>query len=194
MTERLREVSLASASPRRLQLLESLGLHVRVIASGYEEHEDGATDGRATALRHALGKAEMAAPSGPPVLITADTVVDVDGTLLGKPRDAREAADMLRTLSGRRHVVHTGFAVVDRAAEKRESGVESTGVVFTALSPEAIERYVSTGEPMDKAGAYGIQGRGALLVERVDGDFYTVMGLPLTRIAGALRALGHEIG
>ncbi len=197
MTERLREVSLASASPRRLQLLESLGLRVHVIASGYDESRErspGDEDTAAIALRHARGKAEKAAEAGPPVLVAADTVVDVDGVELGKPRDADEAKRMLRTLSGRRHVVHTAFAVVDRASGRRETGVESSAVFFGDLSDDAIARYVATGEPMDKAGAYGIQGRGALLVTRVEGDFYTVMGLPLARLALALRALGHEIG
>ena len=194
MTDGLREVSLASASPRRLQLLQSLGLRVHVIRSAYEERDEGTGDGRELALRHATGKAALAEPIGPPVMIAADTVVDVDGTLLAKPRDAAEAAAMLRTLAGRTHVVHTGFSVIDRSDGGVQDGVESTRVSFVALSDDAIARYVATGEPMDKAGAYGIQGLGSLLVERIDGDFYTVMGLPLVRIAAALRALGHEIG
>ena len=194
MTDGLREVSLASASPRRLQLLQSLGLRVHVIRSAYEERDEGTGDGRELALRHAKGKAALAEPVGPPVMIAADTVVDVDGTLLAKPRDAAEAAVMLRTLAGRTHVVHTGFSVIDRSDGAVQDGVESTRVSFVALSDDAIARYVATGEPMDKAGAYGIQGLGSLLVERIDGDFYTVMGLPLVRIATALRALGHEIG
>jgi len=194
MSERVTELTLASASPRRLQLLESLGLRVVVVRSTYEERDDLASDGLADlALRHALGKAAGADAAGPPLLIAADTVVDVDGAGLAKPRDDADAKRMLRTLSGRWHVVHTGFTLVDRPAGKSVAGVESSRVKFVPLDDAMIDRYVATGEPRDKAGAYGIQGIGALLVARVDGDFYTVMGLPLARINAAARELGREI-
>lgn len=194
MSERVSEIALASASPRRLQLLESLGLVVVVVRSTYEERDDLASDGLADlALRHALGKAAGADTGGPALLVAADTVVDVDGTGLAKPRDDADAKRMLRVLSGRWHVVHTGFTVVDRSSGTRVAGVESSRVKFAALDDATIDRYVATGEPHDKAGAYGIQGKGALLVERVDGDFYTVMGLPLARINAAARELGREI-
>ena len=194
MNERLTEVSLASASPRRLQLLESLGLRVVVVPSSYEEIDDLASDGLADlALRHALGKAAAAEPDGPPVLVAADTVVDVDGESLVKPRDDADAKRMLRMLSGRWHVVHTGFTVVDRDENASVCGVESARVKFVQLDDATIDRYVATGEPHDKAGAYGIQGKGALLVERIEGDFYTVMGLPLARVNAAVRGLGREI-
>ena len=195
MTDRLDAVSLASVSPRRRSLLESLGLHVVVVPSRYDESA-APIDGRdpmELALAHAIGKANGALADGPPVLVAADTIVDVDGALLGKPRDPADAARMLRTLSGRWHVVHTGFAVTDRARGRIVTGVESSRVRFVDLDDAQIERYVRSGEPLDKAGAYGIQGRGALLVERIDGDFYTVMGLPLARVAAALRQLGFEL-
>lgn len=194
MSERVSEIALASASPRRLQLLESLGLVVVVVRSTYEERDDLASDGLADlALRHALGKAAGADTRGPALLVAADTVVDVDGAGLAKPRDDADAKRMLRVLSGRWHVVHTGFTVVDRSSGTSVAGVESSRVKFAALDDATIDRYVATGEPHDKAGAYGIQGKGALLVERVDGDFYTVMGLPLARINAAARELGREI-
>jgi len=194
MSERVSEVTLASASPRRLQLLESLGLRVVVVRSSYEERDDMASDGLADlALRHALGKAAGADSGGPSLLLAADTVVDVDGSGLAKPRDDADAKRMLRVLSGRWHVVHTGFTLVDRSNGKSISGVESSRVKFAALDDATIARYVATGEPRDKAGAYGIQGKGALLVERVDGDFYAVMGLPLARVNAAARELGREI-
>jgi septum formation protein len=194
MTERLAAVSLASVSPRRLRLLESLDLRVVVLRSAYDEANSGVRrEARELALAHAIGKAKAAEPDGPPVLIAADTVVDVDGEVLGKPKDAGEAKGMLRTLSDRWHVVHTGFAVNDRADGRFVSGVESSRVRFAKLDDAQIERYVDSGEPLDKAGAYGIQGRGALLVERIDGDFYTVMGLPLARLRATLRDLGYEI-
>lgn len=194
MSERLRAISLASASPRRLNLLESLGLRVDVVRSAYEELDRDAVE-RAPdkALRHAIGKADAAQGGAAPLLVAADTIVDVGDAVFGKPADAADARSMLRALSNRWHLVHTGFAVVDRARATRATGVESTSVRFVALDDAQIDRYVASGEPLDKAGAYGIQGRGALLVERIDGDFYTVMGLPLARVAAACRELGYEI-
>ncbi len=118
------------------------------------------------------------------VVIGSDTIVVVDGDVLGKPRDRVHAAQMLRRLSGRSHVVMTGVAV--RWKDQIVSGVEQVGVTFRSLSDDDIERYIDTGEPMDKAGAYGIQGYGATIVERVDGDYFAVMGLPLNRLARAL--------
>jgi septum formation protein len=194
MTERLTAVSLASVSPRRLNLLESLDLRVVVVRSDYDESKErGELHPRDRALRHAIGKADAAERTGPPLLIAADTVVDVDGTPLGKPNDAAQARAMLQALSGRWHTVHSGFAIFDRERGGRASGVESTLVRFAALDESWVNRYVDSGESLDKAGAYGIQGRGALLVERIDGDFYTVMGLPLARLASAVRELGYEM-
>jgi septum formation protein len=126
-------------------------------------------------------------------VLTADTVVDLDGDALGKPRDAREAIAMLRRLSGREHLVHTAFAL---AVPKVPDWIEeraTTRVRFYSLEPAEIAEYVATGEPLDKAGAYGIQGRAAALVETIDGDFYTVMGLPLARFVRALRRLGFAL-
>ena len=194
MTRPLREVSLASISPRRLSLLESLGLRVTVVRSAYDEADgDSRLKPSDLARAHAIAKGAAAAIDGPPVLVAADTVVDVDGAALGKPRDQDEAASMLTTLSGRWHTVHTGFAVLDRGSGAQRTGIESSAVKFCELDRAAIDRYVRTGEPMDKAGAYGIQGLGALLVERIDGDFYTVMGLPLARLGLAWRELGYEV-
>jgi septum formation protein len=195
MTDRLRTVSLASTSPRRLALLQSVGLDVTVVRSDYEEVNTLGPDDdpRALALRHANGKASAAQAVGPPVLVAADTIVVVDGDVLGKPRDQADARRMLALLSGREHDVHTAFVVLDRAAGARQEGVESACVRFAALDEERIARYVATGEPMDKAGAYGIQGKGALNVVSIKGDFYAVMGLPLARLDQAFAALGYEL-
>jgi septum formation protein len=190
----LTEVALASQSPRRKALLEGLGLRVVIVPSAYDE--DTAANGRdpaELAQRHAFGKARHAATGGPSVLVAADTIVAVDGELLGKPCDADDARRMLRILSGREHRVFTGFALLDRAAGTQAGGVESTQVRFTDLDDGDIAAYVASGEPLDKAGAYGIQGRGALLVASICGDFYTVMGLPLARIRVALRELGYDV-
>ena len=126
------------------------------------------------------------------VVVAADTVVDVDGDALGKPRDAREAAAMLRRLSGRTHRVHTAFALGVAGRETIEE-VATTSVRFYELSAGEIDEYVATGEPLDKAGAYGIQGRAAALVEGIEGDFYTVMGFPLARFVRALRRSGFTL-
>ncbi len=125
--------------------------------------------------------------------MTADTVVDVDGTALGKPRDAADASRMLHLLSGREHRVHTAFALFAPGYQSLVEEVSTTRVRFFRLEDAEIAAYVATGEPLDKAGAYGIQGLAASLVERIDGDFYTVMGFPLARFVRALRRLGFSL-
>ena len=193
----LSRIVLASASPRRYDLLRSLGLSVDVVQSGYEEPALPDLTPAELASRHAAEKLRCALQGGAgssraPVL-AADTVVDLDGAALGKPADAEEAARMLRCLSGRIHRVHTAFAlaVSDAAAPVTER--ETARVQFFTLQPDEIAEYVATGEPLDKAGAYGIQGRAASLVARIEGDFYTVMGLPLARVIRALRRSGFEL-
>jgi septum formation protein len=195
MTEAIRAVSLASSSPRRLSLLRSIGLDVTVLRSDYEEDNSLGPDSdpRALALRHAHGKAMAAQSGGPPVLVAADTLVVVEGAVLGKPRDEADARRMLGLLAGCEHEVHTAFVVFDRGAGTQRDGVESARVRFVALDEQRIARYVATGEPMDKAGAYGIQGKGALNVMSIQGDFYAVMGLPLARLDQAFTALGYEL-
>jgi septum formation protein len=193
MNELIREVSLASASPRRKQLLESLGLRVVVVASAFTENDYVDGDPRDYARHLAAAKAAGAGNGGPPIVVAADTLVVVGGAVFGKPRTADQAKVMLRTLAGREHTVHTGYAVRDRASNVTESGVESAQVSFLPLDDDAITRYVASGEPMDKAGAYGIQGLGSLLVAGIAGDFYTVMGLPLARIGTTLARLGYRV-
>jgi septum formation protein len=170
-------------------------LDVTVLRSEYEEiNELGPdSDPRALALRHAHGKAAAAEAHGPPLLVAADTLVVIEGAVLGKPRDAADARRMLGLLAGREHEVHTAFVVLDRGAGDYRDGVESARVRFVALDEQRIARYVATGEPMDKAGAYGIQGKGALNVQSIHGDFYAVMGLPLARLDQAFTALGYEL-
>jgi len=189
-------IVLASASPRRLELLRSLGLEVEVLPSGYHEPEMPGLLPAKLASSHAAAKLESAiALLGErydvPVL-AADTVVDRDGAALGKPRNAAEAAGMLERLSGREHLVHTAFAL-GVPGHPRHVECATTRVWFYRLEPSEVAEYVATGEPMDKAGAYGIQGRAAALVERIDGDFYTVMGLPLSRVVRAMRRLGFTL-
>jgi septum formation protein len=190
----LETIVLASASPRRLELLRSLGLTVHVEPSRYDEPDDPSATPAALAARHAAAKArDVQARFPDDLIVAADTVVDVDGIALGKPRDRADAARMLRTLSGRRHAVHTAFAIAFPGRRDLIEECSTTKVRFYPLGDDEIEDYVATGEPMDKAGAYGIQGRAAALVESIDGDFYTVMGFPLARFVRSLRRLGFAL-
>jgi septum formation protein len=190
----LRSIVLASASPRRRELLVSLGLCVRVVPSEVDEGERPGCGPAELALLHAVAKADAVAVREPEgVIVAADTVVDLDGKALGKPADAARAGAMLGALAGREHVVHTAFVTVDASAGRRVVRSSSTRVRFVPLSGRQIADYVATGEPMDKAGAYGIQGRGAALVERIDGDFYTVMGFPLGEFVRSLPELGYVL-
>lgn len=193
-------IILASASPRRQQLLRGLGLNFQVQTSSFEERADlsGAACLSPEKLvgKMAEGKARDVASQNPDFLvIAADTVVAAAGRILGKPRDQQEAGEMLRFLSGKWHQVHTGLALCHRAAQREALVVETTKVHFRELSEEEIVFYVNSGEPMDKAGAYGIQGLGAVLVDRIEGCFFNVMGLPLARLTLLLKEFGiHLLG
>ena len=178
---------LASASPRRRQLLELLGLAPEVVPSDIDETWREGEGPAAHAERLAREKAARRARAGA-VVIGADTIVVIDGAILGKPADAAEARAMLRRLAGREHEVFTAVAVAREA--RMASGVSRTRVRFRALDDATVAAYVATGEPMDKAGAYGIQGYGAVLVERIEGDYFTVMGLGLTLLVDLLARLG----
>jgi septum formation protein len=187
-------VVLASASPRRFELLTSLGLDVAVRPSGIAEGDRPGHGPLELAELHAAGKADaLARLERDAVIVAADTVVDLDGAALGKPASRAEAGSMLRSLAGREHVVHTAYVVLDTGAGTQIAGAASTRVWFAPLSTEVIDAYVATGDPMDKAGAYGIQGRGAALVERIEGDFYTVMGFPLGDFIRRLPELGYRL-
>jgi septum formation protein len=174
---------LASRSPRRKQLLRQIGLSFRVIPSTIAERIRRGESPGSNARRIALEKAQdVASRIKKGIVIGADTIVVMDHHVLGKPRSARDARRMLRLLSGRSHTVYTGFALVDAQTGRTRIGVESTKVRFRALSTSEIDQYVSSGSPMDKAGAYGIQDDfGAVFVQRVTGCYYTVVGFPLSR-------------
>ena len=181
---------LASGSPRRRQLLEQIGLTFVVRSSDVDESvSPGLTPAQVVESLSARKGEAVAAEAAPgDLVLSADTVVALDGAILGKPRDRAEAEAMLTALSGRTHQVYTGVTLLQDG--RRLTGHEVTAVTFRPLSPEEIAAYVSTGEPMDKAGAYGIQGLGALLVERLEGDYFNVMGLPLCRLGEMLARFG----
>ena len=182
-------IILASQSPRRRELLSLVGIPHDVRPADLDERVLPGESPAPHAERLARAKAEAVAANEPDaIVIGADTIVVLDGDILGKPRDAADAAAMLQRLSGRTHTVLTAVAVARNG--RTVSGVESVEVTFRPLTAEQIDAYIATGEPMDKAGAYGIQGYGAVIVERVHGDYFAVMGLALGRLVGLLEAVG----
>jgi len=190
------EIILASASARRAALLEQIDLPFRTHPSALGDDGEARRAGEtaeACARRLALAKAsEVAAAERRGLVIGADTVVTCGGRVLGKPRDRAEAQAFLVSLAGRTHRVITGIAVVEAATGRAAVGAAVTRVTMRPFDAEEAARYVATGEPMDKAGAYGIQGRGALLVDGIQGDYFNVVGLPLVLLAALLRRFGVD--
>ena len=170
---------LASASPRRKEILENFGFSFKTIVKNIDETSDK-TRAEEKILEIAEKKARAAAIDFPDEnVIGADTVVVVDGKILGKPKDKKEAFSMLKSLSGRSHEVITAFSFININKNISYSDYEITKVYFKNLTDDEINWYINTKEPMDKAGAYGIQGKGAFFVEKIEGDFFSVMGFPL---------------
>ncbi|WP_070120815.1 Maf family protein [Bacillus marinisedimentorum] len=185
----MKRLILASGSPRRKELLENAGISFEVVPSTIEERMDETKEVHDIVMSLALQKAADVAKSYPEgFVLGADTVVALDGEILGKPEDDMAAREMLKTLSGRVHTVYTGVALVTPQAEK--TFYSSTDVRFWNLTEEEIESYLASGEPYDKAGAYGIQGLGALFVKEISGDYFSVVGLPVSRTVRELSALG----
>lgn len=184
------KVILASASPRRQALLQQIGITPLVCPADFAEDSGTASQAQEVALHNASGKcAAVAAKMGDELpVIAADTIVVIDNVILGKPQDAAAAKAMLQRLSGRTHQVMTGIAV--RYKGQQLSKVCITDVSFRQLTAEEIDAYIAIGEPMDKAGAYGIQGRGAVLVEKINGCYNNVVGLPLSLLYLMMQRLG----
>lgn len=190
---------LASGSPRRREILTDLGYSFDVKTADFDESQvslEKPSEGvQALALGKATAAAEATSVDAPTVFLGSDTVVALNDAVMGKPADEEDAKSMLRSLSGKTHVVYTGVALVEKNERgeivSNETFVEATEVTFFKLSEEEIDWYVGTGEPMDKAGAYGIQGLGRVLVEGIRGDYETVVGLPAARVYRALRK--HDI-
>ena len=216
------ELILGSQSPRRRELLERMGLSFRVLSAEIDETKYETDDPESSVLRICEAKAAAVARkmrnegsgikdqgSGDvgtalcrpqeALILSSDTVVVLDGKIMGKPHDAAEARAMLAALSGREHEVYTAFCLLPIEMQNAECNAqnavchcEKTCVKFRTLTPEEIAAYVATGEPMDKAGAYGIQNLGAMLVESIRGDYFTVMGLPVCQLALALKGFGID--
>ena len=187
------KIILASQSPRRKELLERMGIQdFETISPNVDESAFHGLPPEELVRRLSAEKAAAVAGKvgEDAIVIAADTVVALDGAVLGKPADELDAFKMLSALSGVRHQVYTGVTVC-RGGEK-QTAHEVTDVTFRELSEEEIEHYIATGEPMDKAGAYGIQGYGALLIQGISGDYYNVMGLPVCRLSGMLARFGVD--
>lgn len=189
------KLTLASASPRRRELLELLRLPFEVVVSNVDE--DIAYQGQSPAelvQSLALSKAKAVADGDREgLVIGADTVVVYNGKILGKPEGRQGAFDMLKALSGREHQVLTGIALVDKNSGKEYVTAEVTYVKFKELSYKEINAYIDTGEPFDKAGAYGIQGLASVFIEGIRGDYFNVVGLPIHRLAEMLKSFGIDV-
>ena len=204
---------LGSQSPRRRELLERMGLQFQVLTADIDETKYETDDPESSVRRICEAKAAAVASklqsvkpcgAGEALILSSDTIVVLDGKIMGKPHDEAEARAMLRALSGREHAVYTAFTLhpvilgqsrttdAENAEARAFTHCEKTCVRFRNLTREEIAAYVATGEPMDKAGAYGIQNLGAMLVESIRGDYFTVMGLPVCQLALALKRFGID--
>lgn len=182
------KIILASGSPRRSEILKNAGIFFEVSVADADETlpKNIMPDKAVKYLAELKGDAVSTKIDG--VIISADTVVTLDNTILGKPSDEQDAERMLKMLSGKTHYVYTGVCIQD--SKRKTVFCEKTAVTFYELDEAEIKEYVATGEPMDKAGAYGIQGLGALLVKKIDGDYLNVVGLPMARLKRELKFFG----
>ncbi|HET6872495.1 MAG TPA: Maf family protein [Sporolactobacillaceae bacterium] len=191
---------LASTSPRRQELIQRLNLPVEILKNAADETFDPTwqpknvvqhlSKVKAVAAYNSFKKREQVEHG---VLIGADTIVVVEETILGKPENKSHAKEMLQTLQGSQHKVLTGITLIDTKTGKEQTDFEETWVWMKPLNSHQIERYIVTGEPMDKAGSYGIQGIGATLIQRIEGDYFNVVGLPLSKLADQLLEFGIHI-
>ena len=190
----MKTIILASASPRRKELLEKIGLKFEVEPSNYEENISSELGPHELAKSLSLEKAKLIAKNHKNALvIAADTFIVLEGAILGKPRTETEARKMLGTISGRQHSVITGFTIIDTETNKALSKSVETRVYIRKLTSTEIAAYVESKEPLDKAGAYAIQGLGSVIVEKIEGDYFNVIGLPLSALAQSLKEFGVNV-
>jgi septum formation protein len=192
------QLYLASRSPRRRELLQTIGLEPRVMPTDIDERRCPGETARSQVRRLAQAKGRQAGSRLQPsdaagVVLAADTIVLIDGECLGKPADPGEARSMLQRLSGRAHEVLTGVFLTRTDDGRSTCGVECTRVYFRPYDERAVLAYVATGEPLDKAGSYGIQGCGSLLCERIEGSWSNVVGLPMERLPGWMESIGIDL-
>ncbi|WP_105617984.1 Maf family protein [Vallitalea okinawensis] len=190
-----KKIILASQSPRRKELLELLQIDFEILSEEVEESYDSNMSPEEIVEYLAFKKAKAVAEntSEKAVIIGSDTIVELDGEILLKPKDIEDAILILKRLSGKKHRVYTGLAIIDLYQDKKIVTHDCTEVLMAELTEEEIKFYIDTKEPMDKAGAYGIQGIGSIFVEKINGDFFNVMGLPLRRLYLSLDSLGISL-
>lgn len=189
-----KQLILASASPRRKKLLEQIGLIIKVVPSNIDEKLNPRLKPKAQAEQLSLQKAQaVAKTTKDAIIIAADTLVIIENEILGKPKDQKDARRMLKKLRNRKHSVITGYTILDTETKKVITTAEETFVHMKKLSDKEIDAYIKTKEPFDKAGAYAINERGSLLMEKIHGDFFNVVGLPLRSIADSLKKFGIDV-
>lgn len=187
-------IILASGSPRRKELLAGLGLQFEVLVSDVNEEIEEVLPPHQLVEVLACKKAEaIAAKVSRGIVIGSDTIVVLNGEILGKPKNEEDAFSMLSRLQGNLHTVYTGVSLIDAESRRSEVAYQATQVKMKSLSVEQIRHYIATKEPLDKAGSYAIQGIGATLIEGIEGDFYTVVGLPLALTAEKLKSFGVDV-
>ncbi|MBI0576506.1 septum formation inhibitor Maf [Neobacillus cucumis] len=188
----MQNLILASSSPRRKELLENLRLSFAISSSDVDESFEPHLSPKEVVMELASRKAQVVFQENPDAfVIGADTIVVANGQILGKPANEAEASSMLRKLSGTQHEVYTGVAII--SSESSTEFYEKTEVWFWELTDEEINFYVQSGEPLDKAGGYGIQGLGSMLVKKINGDYFAVVGLPVARTVRELKRLGYPL-
>ncbi|MES5917441.1 Maf family protein [Bacillus cereus group sp. RP37] len=188
----MRKIILASGSPRRKELLELAGVPFEIVVSEVEETIGAYSSPSDIVMSLALQKASaVAETNGDHIVLGADTIVTYDSRVLGKPSNEDEAKEMLRLLSGKTHEVYTGVAII--AKDKTVTFYERTEVMFWELTEEEIDVYVASKEPLDKAGSYGIQGKGSIFVQHIQGDYYSVVGLPISRLVRELKQFNIDV-
>lgn len=190
----MKKIILASQSPRRKQLLEQIGLKFEIDPSNYEEDMTLKMEPNKLAEFLSLGKAkDVAQKHKDSIIISADTIVAIDGEVFGKPKTSERAKYMLQKFSGKAHSVITGFTIIDTEANKEITKSVETKVYFKNLSEKEIDAYIATGEPLDKGGGYAIQGLAALFVEKIEGDYFNIVGLPILSLTIELKDFGINI-
>lgn len=190
----MKKIILASTSPRRYELLRQIGLEFRVVASDYEEDMNLDMTPEKLARSLSANKASAVAERFPNhIIIGADTFVVFQGKLLGKPVDKKDAKKMLKIIGGKQVSIITGLTVLDATSKKKVSKVVEAKVYITKMSDAEIDAYIGTGEPLDKAGAFAVQGIGAIFIKRIEGDFSSVVGLPLFELGKILKKFGIKV-
>ncbi len=194
----MKKIVLASASARRQDILNQASIPFEVYVSNVDESigEEVSPYDVVKQLSQKKAISAFEAIAEPVIIIAADTIVSLHGKVMGKPKDEQDAFAMLKALQGRNHSVYTGVTMIDKedGGYALKNIVDTTNVTMRKLTDDEIWTYIRTEEPFDKAGSYGIQGRGSVLVERVEGDFYTVVGLPLVKVCMALSEWGFDVG